>query len=82
VHLAAPAVEEVALGTSLRARLVNVLQGLEWQHSCANISRLSIPDQLNLALVFEENEAVFFRLRLALLNQGYEVALLGIAQFV
>ena len=65
-----------------RARLVDVLQRLERQHGRADVARLAVPDQLDLALVLEQDEAVLLRQRLALLDQRDQVALLGVAQFV
>lgn len=59
-----------------------MLERLEGQHRRAYVPRLPVPDQLNLALVLEEDEAVFLRQRLALLDQRDQVALFGFAQVV
>jgi hypothetical protein len=42
----------------------------------------AVPDQFHLAFVGEEDEAVFLRERLALIDELDEVALLGVGEFV
>ena len=66
----------------LGARLVDVLQRLERQHRSADVARLAVPDQLDFALVLEQDEAVFLRQGFALLDQGDQVALFGVGQVV
>ena len=43
---------------------------------------LAVPDQFHLALVVKQDEPVFFRERLALLDELDEIALVGVGQFV
>lgn len=90
-QLVCPALERAAAGVEhveraefrlLLARLVHMLQALERQHGGAHIARLAVPDQLHLAPVLEQDEAVFLRQRFALLNEFDEVALFGVAQLV
>ncbi len=64
------------------ARLVHVLQRLERQHGGADVAGLAVPHQLHLALVLEQDEAVFLRQRLALLDELGQVALLGVGEVV
>ena len=64
------------------ARLVDVFERLERQDGGADIAGLAVPDQLDLALVLEEDEAVFLRQGFALLDQSDQVALFGVAQLV
>src|SRR5690606_714350 len=66
----------------LLARLVHVFQRLEGQHGGADAGALAVPHQLNLALILEQQEAVFLRQGLAGLDQLDQVALLGVGQFV
>jgi hypothetical protein len=67
------------LHLGLGARLIDVLQRLERQHCSAHVARLAVPDQLHLAFILEKDEAVLFRQRFALLDQGNQVALFGFA---
>ena len=80
--LPAPAVEQVSLRLGFGPRLVNVFQCLEGQHRGADIAGFAVPHQFDLALVLEQDEAVLFRQRLALLDQRDQVALLGFAQLI
>ena len=48
----------------LLARLVHLLNGLEWQNNIADFIRLAVPDKLHLALVLKEQETVLVRQRL------------------
>jgi hypothetical protein len=64
------------------ARFVDVFERLEGQDGGADLAGLAVPDQLHLALVREEHEAVFFRQRLALLDELDEIALLGLGKVV
>ena len=64
------------------ARLVDVLQRLEGQNSSADLAGLAIPHQLHLALIGKEQETVFLRQRLALLDELDEIALLGLGEIV
>jgi hypothetical protein len=84
LELAPPGVQPVLLDTqrTFVARLVDVLQGLEGQHGGADVAALAVPHQFHLAFVLEQDEAVFLRQGLALLDQRDEVALLGFAQVV
>ena len=59
-----------------------MFERLERQHGRAHVARLAVPDQLDLALVLEQDEAVFLRQRLALLDQLDQVALFGVGQVV
>ena len=61
---------------------VNVFEGLEGEDGGADFARLAVPDELDLAFVGEEEEAVFLRERLALLDELDEVALLGVGEVV
>ena len=62
LQLAAAAVEQVVLRRSVSAaRLVDVLERLERQNGRADVAGLAVPDQLDLALVLEQEEAVFLR---------------------
>ncbi len=63
-------------------RLVDVFQRLEGQDGVADLAGFAVPDQLHLALVGEEHEAVFLRQRLALLDELDEDALLGVGKVV
>ena len=63
-------------------RLVNVFEGLEGQDGGADFAGLAVPDQFDLAFVVEEEEAVFLRERLALLDELDEVALFGVGEVV
>ena len=81
--LAAGGVEEGGLVRGgFLARLIDVLQRLEGQDGGADLAGLAVPDQLHLALVREEHEAVFLRQRLALLDELDEIALLGLGEVV
>ena len=62
--------------------LVDVFEGLEGQDGGADFAGLAVPDQFDLALVLEEEEAVLLRQRLALLDELDEVALLGVGEVV
>jgi hypothetical protein len=59
-----------------------VFERLKREDGGADFARLAIPDQLHLALVFEKQEAIFLRQRLAFVDQLDEVALLGVGEFV
>ena len=59
-----------------------MLQRLERQHSGADVAGLAVPDEFDLALVLEQDEAIFLRQGLALLDEGDQVALFGVAQVV
>ena len=59
-----------------------MLQGLKRQNHRANIACLTIPNQLDLALILEQDKAIPFRQGFPLLNHGDQIALLGLAQFV
>ena len=59
-----------------------MFEGLEGQDGGADFAGLAVPDQFDLAFVVEEEEAVFLRQRLALLDELDEVALLGVGEFV
>lgn len=69
-------------GFGFFARLVNVFERLKRQDGGANLAGFAVPDEFHLALVVKEEEAVFLRQRLALLNQFDEVALFGFGEFV
>ena len=62
--------------------LVNVFEGLEGEDGGADFAGFAVPDEFDLAFVGEEEEAVFFRERLALLDELDEVALLGVGEVV
>jgi len=59
-----------------------MLQGLKGQHGGADVAVLAVPDQLHLPLVLEQDEAVLLRQGLALLDEGDQVALFGLGEFV
>ena len=59
-----------------------MFEGLEGEDGGADFARLAVPDELDLAFVGEEEEAVFLRERLALLDELDEVALLGVGEVV
>jgi hypothetical protein len=59
-----------------------VLERLERQDGGADLAGLAIPDQLDLALVREEEEAVFLGQRLALLDELDEIAFFGLGKVV
>ena len=86
--LAAAHVEEVGLERGRSGRdshspwLVDVFESLKGQDGGADLAGLAVPDQLDLALVGEEQEAVFLRQRLALLDELDEDALLGVRKVV
>jgi hypothetical protein len=61
---------------------VNVFEGLEREDGGADFAGLAVPDEFDLAFVGEEEEAVFLRERLALLDELDEVALLGVGQLI
>ena len=61
---------------------VDVFEGLEGEDGGADFAGLAVPDEFDLALVGEEEEAVFLRERLALLDELDEVALLGVGEVV
>ena len=62
--------------------LVNVLEGLEGEDGGADFAGLAVPDEFDLTLVGEEEEAVFLGEGLALLDELDEVALLGVGEVV
>ncbi len=64
------------------SRLVNVFEGLEREDGGADFAGFAVPDEFDLAFVVEEDEAVFLRQRLALIDELDEIALLGVGQFV
>ena len=47
-----------------------------------DFTSLAVPDKLDLALVFEKNEAVFLRDRLVLIDELDEVALLSVGELI
>jgi hypothetical protein len=59
-----------------------VFQRLERQHRGADLAVLAVPHQLHLALVLEQDEAVFLRQRLAFLDELNQVALFGVGDVV
>jgi len=59
-----------------------VFEGLERQDGCADFAGLAVPDQFDFAFVGEEEEAVFLRKRLALLDKLDEIPLFGIGEVV
>jgi hypothetical protein len=59
-----------------------VFERLEGQDGGADLAGLAVPDQLHLALVGEEHEAVFLWKRLALLDELDEIALLSLGKVV
>ncbi len=63
-------------------RLVNVFEGLEGEGGGADFVGLDALNEFDLAFVGEEEEAVFLRERLALLDELDEVALFGVGEFV
>ena len=67
---------------SFLARFVDVFEGLERENGGADFAGLAVPDEFDLALVLEEEEAVFLRQRLALLDELDEVALFGVGEVV
>ena len=83
LDLAAAGVEaKLVISASFLPGFVNVFQRLEWQNGRTDFASLAVPDEFNLAFVIEEEEAVFLRQRLPLINELDEVTLLGIRQFV
>jgi hypothetical protein len=54
-----------------------MFQALEGQNGGANLAGLAVPDQFDLPFVGKEDEPVFLRERLALIDELDEVALLG-----
>ena len=60
--LPSTAVEQVFLCLSgFGPWLVNMLKSLEGKDGRANVSRLAVPDKLNLALIFKQQESVLVR---------------------
>jgi len=62
--------------------LVDVLQGLKGQDGGADLARLAIPDQFHLPLVRKQQEAVFLRQGLPLLDELDEITLLSLGEVV
>ena len=62
--------------------LVNVFEGLEWEDGGADFVGLAALNEFDFAFVGEEEEAVFLRERLALLDELDEAALFGVGEFV
>ena len=62
--------------------LIDVFERLKGQDGGADFAGLAVPDQFDLTFVGEEEEAVFLRQWLALLDELDEVALLGVGEVV
>ena len=60
----------------------DVFKSLKGQDGGADLAGFAVPDQLDLALVREEQEAVSLGQRLALLDELDEVTLLGLGKVV
>ena len=60
----------------------DVFKSLKGQDGGADLAGLAVPDQLDLALVLEEEEAVLLRQRLPGLEERDQVALLGVGEIV
>ncbi len=63
-------------------RLVNVFERLERENGGADLAGFAVPDQLDFAFVGKEDESVFLRQRLALIDKLDEVALPALAQII
>jgi len=63
-------------------RLVNVFEGLEGEGGGADFVGLAALNEFDFTFVGEEEEAVFLRERLALLDELDEVALFGVGEVV
>ena len=63
-------------------RFVDVLERLEGKHHGGDLARLTVPDQLHLALVLKQHKAVLLGQRFAVGDQLAQVAFLGVGEFV
>ena len=59
------------------AGLVHLLDDLERQDDVADFIRLAVPDELDLALVVEKQEAILLRQRLISFEEADDVLLFG-----
>ncbi len=44
----------------IRSWLVHLFNGLEWQHNIANLVGLTVPNKLNLPVIFKKQKTIFF----------------------